>query len=70
MQFLKFGTGVIMNKIKAARKAKNIKQWQLALEVGVHLQYISQIERGIKEPSLALLTKIAKVLGVNRGELI
>lgn len=59
-----------MNKLKAARKAKKIKQWQLALECGIHIQYVSQLERGIKEPSLTLLTKIAKVLGVNRGELI
>lgn len=59
-----------MNKIKAARKKAKLTQWQLAINVGVTTNYISALERGVKEASLALLTKIAKVLGVNRGDLI
>ncbi len=50
--------------IKALRKEKNIAQERLALEAGVDRTVVSKIEREVSNPSLAILVKLAVVLGV------
>lgn len=51
-------------------REKGIDQKTLAEAVGVSSQAISFLARGLKDPSLALLGKIAHVLGVTATELI
>lgn len=51
-------------------REKGIDQKTLANAVGVSDQAISFFARGLKEPSLALLGKIAHELGVTAAELI
>lgn len=44
------------------RKAKKIKQYELAAKIGVCKSYISQIESGSKIPSYQLIEKISEAL--------
>lgn len=51
-------------------REKGIEQKTVAEAVGVSEQAISYFVRGLKDPSLAVLGRIAKVLGVSAAELI
>lgn len=51
-------------------REKEINQKTLAEAVGVSNQAITYLARGIKDPSLALLGKIAHALGCTVAELI
>lgn len=57
-------------KIAELIRAKGIEQKSLAEEVGVSEAMMSFIVRGLKEPSLTVLTRIAKALDVPVAELI
>jgi len=61
----KFGKNV-----KEIRLEKKLSQGKLAKIIGVHPTYISGIERGLRNPSLITLEKIAKALEVKIDELI
>lgn len=50
------------------RKAKGYTQERLANEAGVVRQTISEIERGVNNPSIQLAQKIAKILEFNWSE--
>lgn len=49
-------------KIVKKRKALNMKQKDLANIVGMAISHLSDIERGVKGPSLEMLMKISYVL--------
>lgn len=57
-------------KIAELIHAKGIEQKALAEEVGVSEAMMSFIVRGLKEPSLTVLSRIAHELGVSVAELI
>ena len=52
------------NNVRAMRLALNLSQEELAFRAGVDRTYVSQIERGVGNPSVRVLLKIAKILGV------
>jgi transcriptional regulator with XRE-family HTH domain len=52
-------------RIKTLRKELDLTQEDLAFEVGVNRSYMGFIERGERNPSLAMLKKIAKALRVS-----
>ena len=52
-------------RIKTLRKELDLTQEDLAFEVGVNRSYMGFIERGERNPSLAMLNKIAKALCVS-----
>jgi transcriptional regulator with XRE-family HTH domain len=61
------------------RLARNMKQYrakhgwsqeELAFECGLHRTYISGIERGVRNPTVTILEKIAVGLKVTASELI
>ena len=52
------------------RKEKGLSQEDLAFECGLHRTYISGIERGVRNPTIVVLDKIAKILKVSIGELV
>ena len=57
-------------KIKELLGEKGIEQKELAAKVGISEAMMSFIVNGLKEPSLTILGRIAKVLGVPAAELI
>jgi transcriptional regulator with XRE-family HTH domain len=56
--------------IKKGRAELRITQRQLADQVGVKPSHIAYIEGGQRRPSIALLKRIAEVLGLNSRELL
>ena len=52
-------------KIREARKRKGFTQQALAEATGIGEMYISEIERGVKMPSLNLFAKIVSALDIS-----
>lgn len=52
------------------RQLSQLSQEELADLADIHRTYVSQIERGIKTPSVAVLFSISKALGVNPSHLV
>ena len=46
------------------RKAKGLSQEQLSFDAGFHRTYISQVERGVINPTIGSLERIANALSV------
>lgn len=57
-------------KIESMMRDKGLMQKEIAGAVGVSEQMISYIIRGLREPSLTVLSRIAKALGCTTAELI
>lgn len=55
---------------KARRLQAGMSQESLALETGIERSYISRLERGLSQPSLLALLKLAKGLGCESWELL
>lgn len=62
--------GNLSRNIKAARKAMKLSQEQLALDACIDRTYISQLERGVCNPSLEVLDKVARILKVKVTDLL
>ena len=56
--------------LRKVRTDKGLSQEELADLAGLHRTYISQIERGLKSPSLRSLEQIANGLGVTLSEML
>lgn len=56
--------------IKRLRKEKKISQEKLAEAINSHQVYISEIERGLKIPSLPVLYEMAIAFGMSLTELV
>jgi transcriptional regulator with XRE-family HTH domain len=52
------------------RKQLGLSQEGLADECGLHRTYVSGVERGIRNPTVVVLEKIAKALGVPASRLL
>lgn len=61
--------GLLGRRIRALRKAKGLTQEDLGGKCGINYKYVGAIERGEENPSLSVLQKIAKGLGVEIMEL-
>lgn len=58
------------NHLRELRLARKLTQEELADRAGMHFTYIGQIERGLRNPSLVNLEKIAQALKIKAGELL
>ena len=56
-------------RIRFLRKQRNLSIEDLALEAGVNKNYLSDLERGARNPSLKILSKIATALKISISEL-
>ena len=56
-------------KLQTMRKEKGYSQEELAFRAGLDRTYISGIERGIRNPALKNIAKLAKALDVEVIEL-
>lgn len=57
-------------KIRTLRKAKNMKQQELAEKLGVHSKHISRYENNLSKPSLEILLKLRDIFGVSLDYLV
>ena len=56
--------------VQRLRRQKGWSQEELAFESGIHRTYVSGIERGVRNPTLINVAKLAKTFGVTAGMLI
>jgi len=56
-------------RIRYLRKQKKMSQEDLALEINLSKNYLSDVECGRRNPSIIVLNKIAKGLKVNLSDL-
>jgi transcriptional regulator with XRE-family HTH domain len=59
--------GMLGSKIRLSRQARKLTITQLAQESGFSPSYISSVERGYVNPSLAALLKITSILEIDPG---
>ena len=52
------------------RKAADLTQEQLAERAGMSQQYISDLERGLCNPTIVTLNELATALGVSQVDLV
>ena len=58
------------NRIRKIRKEKYLTQFALAEEVGISPNFLGDVERGVKSPSLETMVCIANVLDVSLDYLL
>ena len=56
--------------IKRLRKQHKLSQEAFGFESGIHRTYISDVERGARNPSVTQVEKFAKALNVTPGHLL
>jgi transcriptional regulator with XRE-family HTH domain len=60
---------VLGSNVKALRLALGLSQEELAFQAELDRTYISQIERGVGNPSVLVVLKISVALGTDVGDL-
>ncbi|WP_343083165.1 helix-turn-helix domain-containing protein [Blautia producta] len=58
------------HNIQLIRKLKGLTQQELSYQIGINLQSLSKIERGINYPTFETLEKLTEALGVTPNELL
>ncbi|ODP36563.1 helix-turn-helix domain-containing protein [Sphingomonas turrisvirgatae] len=56
--------------VRMHRKLKGLSQEQLALEAGMERSYVSDMERGTRNPSVRALGRLAEALAVEPDALL
>lgn len=56
--------------LRRARRAARLTQEELAALADSHAVYISELERGVYSPTLAMLFELAKALGTHPAKLL
>jgi len=55
--------------VRSLRLARGLSQEEVAHRAGLHVTYLSGIERGKRNPALRNIRRLARALGVGVGEL-
>lgn len=56
--------------VRRLRKVRGVSQEELALEAGMKRSYVSDLERGTRNPSVRALGRLADALAVEPAELL
>jgi transcriptional regulator with XRE-family HTH domain len=59
--------GLVLRRL---RKDAGLSQEQLALDAGVERNFVSLIERGINQPTIRIIFKLADALGITPSEML
>jgi transcriptional regulator with XRE-family HTH domain len=62
--------GIVGDNVRRLRVARGLTQEQLAFESRIDLTYLGGIERGRRNPSLLVMSRIAQALGVEPAALL
>jgi len=60
----------LSESVKKARRQVGLSQEALALRAGINRSYVGQIERGIGNPSLQVMVKLATTLQIDVVDLL
>jgi len=52
------------------RRAKDLSQEAFAHEAGIHRTYVSDLERGARNPTIDVIDRLARALNVKIGDLL
>ena len=58
------------NELRIARERAGLTQEQLAFKAGIDRTYVSMLERDKKSPTIKMLIRICKAMGVSASRLI
>ena len=58
------------DRIRETRKKQGLTQEQLSEKIDITLEYMSQIERGLKTPSMQVFIKLVEILDVSADYLL
>ncbi len=61
---------IVGQNVKRLREAKGLSQEDFSFEAKLHRTYISGVERGVRNPTVEVLERIAKALGVSPSALL
>lgn len=61
---------IVGTNVRRARNKAGLTQEQLALEAKIDLTYVGGIERGKRNPSVLVLTRIAEALAIDPSDLL
>ncbi|MYN04538.1 helix-turn-helix domain-containing protein [Pseudoduganella sp. DS3] len=56
--------------LRQLRKEAGLTQEQLALAAGIERNYVSLIERGVNQPALKVIFKLAEALGTTPSKIL
>lgn len=56
-------------RLRFLRQQKGLTIEELALEAGINRNYLNDLERGARNPTLKILNRIATALGINLSNL-
>ncbi len=60
----------LANNVRTLRRARGLSQEAFADEAGLHRTYVSDIERGARNPTITVVEKLARALNVPCGKLL
>lgn len=52
------------------RRAKGLSQEAFAHEAGIHRTYVSDLERGARNPTIDVIDRLARALDIKIGDLL
>ncbi|MDT3684210.1 MAG: helix-turn-helix transcriptional regulator [Pseudorhodoplanes sp.] len=61
---------IVAENVRSARKAAGLSQEGLAHEAEIDRTYVSQVERRERNPTITVLARIAKALGMTPDRLL
>lgn len=61
---------VVGRNVRRYRELKGYSQEELAFQSDLHRTYVSGVERGIRNPTVAILARLAEALGVKPAKLL
>ena len=56
--------------LRALRAERGLSQEALALEAGIQRNYVSLIERGVNQPTITIIFKLATALGMKPSQVV
>lgn len=64
------GRTILSLNLRRLRVSKGLSQERLAYDSGMDRSYVSGIERGVENPTIDVLDRLATVLEISIGELL
>lgn len=61
---------LVGKNLKRFREQAGKSQEELGFDAGLHRTYVSGVERGVRNPTVTVLNKLAEPLGISAWELL
>ena len=60
----------VARNVRRLRVAARLSQEALAVDAGIDRTYVSRVERGLENPTVAVLQRVAKALGADIVDIV